>query len=168
MKIYTKIILILLIPFLAGLTACVKEDQYPIIPHIEFGGFGTYKDISDKDSIGKITISYTDGDGNIGLFPWDTVEPKKYDYFLKFMQYTNNELVEVRPVDTNITFNARMPILTPTGRNRNIKGDISMFLELYFARQLLKSDTIAFEIYIMDRDLNRSNVIETPLFIIKK
>jgi hypothetical protein len=168
MKISTKIILILLIPLLAGLTGCIKEEQYPIIPHIDFSGFATAKDISGKDSLGAITISYTDGDGNIGLFSWDTVEPRKYNYYLKFMQYVNNELVEVIPADTSVTFNARIPILTPVGRNKNIKGEITNYIELYFARQILKSDTIAFDIYIVDRDLNKSNVIETPLFIIQK
>jgi hypothetical protein len=152
----------------AGLTSCIKEEQYPIIPHIEFGGFATAKDITGKDSLGAITISYTDGDGNIGLFAWDTIEPKKYNFYLKFMELVNNELVEVKPVDSTLTFNARIPLLTPVGRNKNIKGDITMYLELYFARQILKSDTIAFEIYIRDRDLNNSNVIETPLFLIER
>jgi len=168
MKIYTKITFFLLISIVAGLTSCIKEEQYPIIPHIEFGGFATAKDITGKDSLGAISISYTDGDGNIGLFPWDTVEPKKYNFYLKFMELVNNELVEVKPVDSTLTFNARIPILTPVGRNKNIKGDITMYLELYFARQILKSDTIAFEIYIRDRDLNNSNVIETPLFLIQR
>jgi len=168
MKIYTKITFFLLISIVAGLTSCIKEEQYPIIPHIEFGGFATAKDITGKDSLGAISISYTDGDGNIGLFPWDTVEPKKYNFYLKFMELVNNELVEVKPVDSTLTFNARIPLLTPVGRNKNIKGDITMYLELYFARQILKSDTIAFEIYIRDRDLNNSNVVETPLFLIER
>ena len=43
-----------------------------------------------------------------------------------------------------------------------------MTLELYFARQILQSDTIAFEIYIKDRTLLESNVVKTPLFIIKR
>jgi hypothetical protein len=168
MKIYTKITFFLLISIVAGLTSCIKEEQYPIIPHIEFGGFATAKDITGKDSLGAITISYTDGDGNIGLFAWDTIEPKKYNFYLKFMELVNNELVEVKPVDSTLTFNGRIPLLTPVGRNKNIKGDITMYLELYFARQILKSDTIAFEIYIRDRDLNNSNVIETPLFLIER
>jgi len=168
MKIYTKICLILVIPILSGLTGCIKEEQYPIEPHIDFGGFATAKDISGKDSLGAITISYTDGDGNIGLFSWDTVEPRKYNFYLKFMQYVNNELVEVKPVDSSVTFNARIPNLTPVGRNKNIKGNITMYLELYFARQVLLSDTVAFEIFIKDRDLNESNVVETPMFILKR
>jgi len=109
MKIYTKITFFLLISIVAGLTSCIKEEQYPIIPHIEFGGFATAKDITGKDSLGAISISYTDGDGNIGLFAWDTVEPKKYNFYLKFMELVNNELVEVKPVDSTLTFNGRIP-----------------------------------------------------------
>lgn len=168
MKIHTKISLFLLISLLAGFTSCIQDEQYPLVPSIEYYGFSTIRDVTGKDSIGKITISYTDGDGNIGLFAWDTVEPRKYNYYLKFMQQVNGKLEEVKPVDTNITFNSRIPYLAPAGRNKNIKGEITMSLELYFARQALKSDTIAFEIYIRDRDLNNSNVVETPLFKIKK
>jgi hypothetical protein len=84
------------------------------------------------------------------------------------LQYIDNQLVEVKPVDDSVTFNARIPILTPAGRNKNIKGTITMTLALYFARQMLESDTIAFEIYIKDRALNESNVLQTPMFIIKK
>lgn len=168
MKINTNITIFLLISMIFGFTSCIKDEEYPVIPYIEYVGFATAKDITGKDSLGAVSISYTDGDGNIGLFSWDTVEPKKYNYYLKFMQLVNNELVEVKPVDSNITFNGRIPILTPAGRNKNIKGEITMYLELYFARQILKSDTIGFEIYIKDRDLNNSNVIQTPLYIIER
>ena len=168
MKLFTKISLILLIPLFTGLTGCVKEEQYPLEPVIEFGGFATAKDISGRDSIGQITISYTDGDGDIGLYNSDTVEPLKYNFYIKFMQFTNKQLVEVIPPEATGNFNARIPILTPNGRNKNIKGDITMTLQLYFARQFLLSDTIAFEIYIQDRALNKSNVVDTPMFIIKR
>lgn len=171
MNLYTKVVFILIIPFIAGLTSCIKEEQYPVEPHIEFGGFATAKDITGKDSMGAITISYTDGDGNIGLYSWDTVEPRKYNYYLKFMQLVDNELVEVKPVDSSVNFNARIPILAPVGRNKNIKGDITRYLELYFARQILEGDStavIAFEIYIKDRDLNTSNVVSSPQYLIRK
>lgn len=168
MKLYTKIILFLTVTLLAGLTACVKEDVYPVIPHIEFGGFATAKDITGKDSIGEIRISYTDGDGNIGLYTWDTLEPLNYNYYLKFMQVINNQPVEVVFDDSTANFNARIPILTPAGRNKNIKGDIKRTLQLYFARQFLLSDTVAFEIYIKDRDLNESNVVQTPWFLLSR
>lgn len=157
-----------MIPLFVGLSGCVKYDEYPIIPHIDYAGFATMRDVLGKDSIGVISISYTDGDGNIGLFPWDTLPPRKYNYFLKFYQYIDGQPVLVIPVDSSVTFNARIPNLTPRGKNKNIKGEISNTLELYFARQILKSDIISFEIYIEDRDLNKSNVVVTPQFVIKK
>jgi len=168
MKLFTKISLILIFPLFAGLTGCIKPVQYPLEPHIEYAGFTTIRDISGKDSLAMLKISYTDGDGNIGLYTWDTVEPLKYNYYLKFMQYINKEQVEVEPVDPAIPFNGRIPLLTPAGRNKNIKGEITDTIQLYFARTLLQSDTISFEIYIKDRDQNKSNVVETPMFVIKK
>ncbi len=167
MKLYTKISLFLLITIFAGLTGCVKEQTYPPEPHIEYVSFMTNTGTDGKDSLGLITISYTDGDGNIGLFEWDTVEPLKYNYYLKLMQQIDGQMVEVIPVNPAVNFNARIPILTPVGRNKNIKGEIARTLELYFASQALQSDIIAFEIYIKDRALNKSNVIITPSYKIK-
>ncbi len=168
MKLVTKISFIIAIPVFGWLTGCIKKEQYPVEPIIEFGQFATAKDINGKDSLGAITISYTDGDGDIGLYDYDTVEPYKYNFYLKFMQYVNKQLVEVKPVDSTVNFNARIPILTPSGRNKNIKGDITMTMQLYLARMALKTDTIAFQIYIKDRALHSSNVIETPLYIISE
>jgi hypothetical protein len=167
MKLYAKISLIILFPLLAGLTGCIKEEQYPLKPVIEFSKLAALKDVSGKDSVILITISYTDGDGNIGLPDGDTI-PLKYNYFMKFFQYINKELVEFQPVDEAITFDARIPVLTPVGKNKNIKGDITRSFQIYYARKLLQSDTIAFEIYIKDRTLFESNVVMTPLVIIKR
>lgn len=165
---YTNISIFLLVLLFAGLNSCIEEEQYPIKPQIEYGGFATARDINGKDSLGAVTISYTDGNGDIGLYSWDTIEPYKYNFYLKFMQLVNNQLIEVKPMDTSVTFNSRIPILTPLGRNKNIKGNITQYLELYFARPILKSDTIAFEIYIKDRALLTSNVVQSPLYIIKR
>jgi hypothetical protein len=167
MKLYAKISLIILFPLLAGLTGCIKEEQYPLKPVIEYGGLKAIKDISGKDSIILVTISYTDGDGNIGLPDGDTI-PLKYNYYTKLFQYINKELVEFKPVNEAITFDARIPVLTPPGKNKNIKGEITRSFEIYFARQLLQSDTLALEIYIKDRTLLESNVVMTPMFVIKR
>jgi hypothetical protein len=168
MKLYTKISLILLIPLFSGLTSCIKEEQYPIVPAIEYKNFGTYTAVNGKDSLGVLTISYTDGDGNIGLPDWDTIEPYKYNYYLKILQLIDGQMVELVPPDPDITFNSRIPVLTPTGKNKNIKGDISLSLELYYMTSFLQNDTIGFEVYIKDRDLNQSNTVITPRFKIKR
>jgi len=170
MNLAPKIALILLPATLLGLASCIKEEQYPIEPRIQFEGFWKPDSTSNSkyDSIRFLSISYTDGDGDIGLYDTDTAEPYKYNYFLKFLYLKNGELVEVKPADTTLGFNARIPILTPTGRNKNIKGEIRMELELYYAWPSLQSDTISFEVYIKDRALHSSNIVQTPLFIISK
>jgi len=162
MKLYTKISLIILIPLFAGLTSCIKEDQYPVVPHIEFAGYGIYSAVDGTDSACNITFSYTDGDGDIGLTKADSLEPYKYNFYLKLMQLVDGHMVEVVLPSNSITFNARIPMLTPTGRNKNIKGEITMNFDLYFNSYLLQSNTIGFETYIVDRALNKSNIVTTP------
>jgi len=171
MKSKPKIILFILLAVVTGLASCIKEEQYPIEPKIQFVRYEndtSFKDINGNDSIVALTISYTDGDGDIGLYDSDTAEPYKYNYFLKLQYLKNGQRVEVIPVDTTLGFNGRIPILTPTGRNKNIKGEISYVLELYYAWALLETDTIGFEVYIKDRALHSSNVVETPMFVISK
>lgn len=170
MKTTTKINLFLPFLIIALISGCTEKVQYPIEPSIEFQGFATAKDITGKDSAGQITLSYTDGDGDIGLDSTQIEEPYKYNYFIKIKQLIDGNLVEFVPPPPNdsATFNARIPILTPNGRNKNIKGEIKRTIQLYYALQFLLSDTIAFEIYIQDRALNKSNVVNTPMFIISK
>ncbi len=168
MKALPKIRVFVLFLLLAAIFGCIKKEEYPIEPQISFGSYGVLPDVNGNDSIGVLTISYTDGDGDIGLYSYDSLEPYKYNYFLKFLEWRNGSFQEVQLADTSFTFNSRIPILTPEGKNKNIRGDISMFLELYYAFMALKSDTIAFEVYIQDRALNRSNVMQTPAFLVKR
>jgi len=165
MKPASKIVLFSVLLIMAS---CIKEEQYPIIPEINYQGFQVLKTADNHDSLGLLTISYKDGDGDIGLNSWDTVEPYKYNYYLTFLYQKNGQLLRLEPADTSLTFNSRIPILTPAGRNKNIKGEISMELQLYYAWPVLESDTIGFEVYIKDRALHTSNVIQTPLYIISK
>lgn len=168
MKRLSKIHLIAFVILIGALSSCIKKEEYPIEPQIQYLGLGVYKTAQGYDSAGVIKISFTDGDGDIGLYDYDTVEPYKYNFFLRFLEQTGGQLQEVKLPDTNLSFNARIPILTPTGKNKNISGQINMLLELYYAWSVLKSDTIAFEIYIKDRALHSSNMVRSPLYIISK
>jgi hypothetical protein len=162
MKSRSKIILICLLLGASVLYSCIKKDEFPVIPAIQWEGYSVMRNTAGYDSLGFLKISYTDGDGNIGLYDSDTVAPYKYNFFVKMLQMKNGSLQEIIFPDTNLNFNARIPILTPTGKNKNIKGEIEMMIQIYFASPILTSDTIAFDLYIMDRDLNKSNVIRTP------
>lgn len=148
--------------------SCVEKVQYPLEPVIQYAGFMVDTNALGFDSLGIVTITYTDGDGDIGLDSTDSVEPYLYNYYFTFKAMKNGILQPIELPDTGINFNSRIPILTPTGKNKNISGEISRTLELYQAWPFLSSDTIGFEIFIKDRALNISNVVQSPLYIIRR
>ena len=164
MKLHIKFCLSVFLIIL--LISCQKFEEYPPIPEISYAGFGIIKGNLGNDSIGLLTISYTDGDGDIGLTKNDTAPPYDYNYFLDIYQNINGILEKVILPDTNVNFNGRIPLLTPDGANKAIKGEIEMKLELYMMTPFLESDTIAFEIYIQDRALNKSNTLRSPQYIL--
>src|SRR5688572_33182056 len=49
--------------------SCRPEDEYPDVPAIEFNAF-----VADGDE-GKLTLNFTDGDGDIGLKESDVQPP---------------------------------------------------------------------------------------------
>ena len=151
-----------------GFTSCLKKEEYPIEPVIRWESYAVLSDANGYDSLSFLTISYTDGDGDIGFLNRDTVAPYKYNLFVKMLQMKNGSLQEIVFPDTNLNFNGRIPLLTPPGSNKNIKGEIEMMIEIYFARPILLSDTIAFDLYIMDRALHKSNVVSSPLLLVRK
>ena len=64
-----KFILCIVASFLIGMSACVKQQEYPVTPHIDFTS--TSKSTihlaqGHPDSI-QIILSYTDGDGDFGV-----------------------------------------------------------------------------------------------------
>lgn len=168
MKLSSKIVLFLLTITSGLVVSCVEKEQYPLEPVIKYAGFMVDTTAEGYDSLGYVLITYTDGDGDIGLDSTDTVEPYLYNYYFTFKAMKNGILQPIELPDTAINFNSRIPILTPSGKNKNISGEISRTLELYQAWAFLSSDTIGFEIFIKDRALNVSNVVQSPLYIIRR
>ncbi len=157
--------------------ACKKYEEFPPEPVIKYLDFIMLRDSEGIDQRGVLKFSYTDGDGNIGLYSEDTVAPYDYNLFIKYFELQNGvfkEIFLITPTYINdstivydtATFNGRIPILTPAGKNKAIRGEIEDTLNVN--NILSPFDTIKFEVYIMDRDLNRSNTIATPPIVVKK
>ncbi len=171
MKNWIWVLIILLVA-----SSCKKYEEFPPEPQIEFLDFVILRDLQRIDQRGVLRIGYTDGDGNIGLYDYDTVAPYDYNLFIKYFELQNGVFKEIFLVTTThiddsvvydtATFNGRIPILTPVGKNKAIRGEIED--TLFVNNPLSNFDTIKFEAYIVDRDLNKSNTIETPPIIIKK
>lgn len=146
MKNLIAVILIILI-----LASCRKNSDVSIIPSITYKSLITYKYSDGKDSTGRLTFEYVDGDGDLGSD--DSTAPQ--NLFVKFLEKKNGVFTEPA---LPIGFNVRIPSLTPKSRNKSISGEITYNL---FLPPHVVNDTVKFQIYIVDRAGNKSNTIET-------
>lgn len=136
--------------------ACLKKQTASPIPAIEFKDFKANKDTAN------LFINFTDGDGNIGLTQSDTVPPNNYNCFISYLEKQNGIWVKRQlPLD----FNYRIPVVNTSSKKKTIKGEIKIALKPYYYDPFSAFDTIKYEIYILDNDLNKSNVITTPEII---
>ena len=169
MKLNTKLILLLIVhcSFLIVITSCKKEQQYSITPNIQFQNFTKFSDGNGVDQTGNLLLSFTDGDGDIGLSAGDTISPYVglyyYDFFAAYYELQFGKLTAVK---LPASFNSRLPLITINGSNKNVKGTIQIALYIYNSTS--KFDTIAFQVYIVDRALHKSNIIMTPNIIVKR
>ena len=116
---------------------------------------------SDGDSIiepGDVWVEYFPGSASATLTDGTTELPWPGAALSITTDYPIND-PDDQEFDT-LTFNARMPVLTPPSGNQAIKGVIQDTMYIY--NPLSDFDTIKFTAYIIDRALNESNQIETP------
>ncbi len=170
MKINSKIILFFIIAgFLFIVSSCMKKEEYPVIPSIKFENFRKIQNDKGIDVKGILDISFTDGDGDIGLSPTDTIAPYDYNFFINYFEKRKGIFQKIN--FEGVSFNSRIPYIIPEGENKPVKGEIedTLFINNRFDPEAYPDfDTIYFEAYILDRALNKSNTIKTPVIIVKK
>lgn len=162
----SKVQYFLLVIFAAtALFSCIEQREYPIEPAISFKEFATQKSVAGHDSLGFLTIEFTDGDGDVGLDQTDTLPPYNpgsdyyYNFFITFYQSINGEFQEI-----TTPYNSRIPDVNPNHIDKDLIGDITIEIDLNILSLVLSSDTIKMKAYMVDRALNQSNIIETPAF----
>ena len=145
------------------LVSCLKEEEYPIVPEIEYEEFLSLVNketgVAEK---GVLKFSFKDGDGDVGLGQGDQDPPYDYNLFISLYEIQNGDSVEIEPA---LTLNQRIPLLTPEGKQKAIRGEIED--TLFINDPTSDYDTIFLEFYILDRALNQSNTISTPLILRK-
>ena len=143
---------------------CKKADEYPIEPVITFKSLTTIKDANGYDTDGILEIEFTDGDGDIGLNPSDTLAPYTGEYsnnvHAVFYQFVNGTWTPWSQFDDR----SRIPVITPEGSQKAIRGVIRKD-HIGFPLSLT-GRRIRFDVYIYDRALHRSNVITTSEIIV--
>jgi hypothetical protein len=174
MKFYSNLVgcrnawLVLLAGGFLALSSCMKKETYPDVPEIAFQSFTTQFDTGLYAKRGFLTISFKDGNGDIGLRtdqtspPFDSGSIYYYNYIIDYYEKQHGKFVKI---DLDPSYNARIPYLTPTDPNKAIKGII---VDTLILNPIPVYDTVKFKFYIYDRALNKSNVDSTPPIILRR
>jgi len=168
------------------LFGCQKPNTaYPIIPAITFKSYSVQKGI---DSLGRpdyklaLIISFTDGDGDIGLDandtlpPFNSESPNFYNYWVSyyelapgdsfFRQVTNTwPFGDTTKAGSLVSYNGRTPNVTPPGKEKAIKGDIEYDIDLGSGTKS-GTNTIRFAFILWDRALHPSNKLYSPPIVL--
>lgn len=121
----------------------------------------------------RLTYSFTDGDGDIGLEANDTLAPYApdtyYHYNIYIDYYEKDDVLGwVRGTDLegdSVVFKYRLPPIFIKGKARGIKGTMDVSMKPFYNPFSAQSDTIRYEVRLIDKALNESNVIQTPTII---
>lgn len=142
------------------LSSCVKPPTYPIEPVIEFVSVSTDVAVSDSTQV-MFTISFTDGDGDIGpnyngtdscnicgLSGGDStcLKEGRFNVFL----INNYTKCVAQYTSANVE---------PRGRFDDISGEIDIVSQLS-CRPFRNSDTASYSIVIRDRAGHLSNFVQ--------
>ncbi|MDX2191552.1 MAG: hypothetical protein SFY32_16995 [Bacteroidota bacterium] len=170
------------------LFSCVKDPGFPLEPRISFKSIQFIKGSGGNQDIIRLSIGFTDGDGDLGLSGADTTgdfNPKQVNGFPTNDNYYNmnltflfknekNEFVTCKdfvecPVPDSLLklYNGRFPPLIPSGQKRPISGTLTYDVSSTSFYTAFLNQTIKFRLFIKDRSLNKSNVIETDTIRIK-
>lgn len=145
--------------------SCIDKPSYPSEPVIAYKDFIRYgSDPSNPDSV-ELVVSFTDNEGDIGLEQGDTHGLFKDGNIWLVYFFDTSGVWEA--YDTSVTtpqFDTfkvayRVPPVLPEGDPAEpMKGLIyvkqSPFIKVF--------DKIKYEVYMYDKALHKSNLIETP------
>jgi len=160
-KIRFKSASVWLLALLLFVSACQIGDKYPPEPIISFISY-SYIDSLDafgvtKTHLGLIVFSFTDGDGDIGLTDVDVNPPYDNNMYITRKIIVNSE----EKIHEEMKF--RIPYITPEGINKSLSGEIDVDILL---PDTFTFDTMYYDIYILDRELHKSNVITSPYIVL--
>ena len=146
-----KTLLGVLILLAVGFSGCEKDDNDPTnpIPFIEFMSVSPTTVQEYTDSL-VFTISYEDGDGDLGE---NNADAKNL-----FVTDTRNQ----------VSYGFRIQQLAPTGANIPIQGNLKVTLDRVAILNGSATELVTFELYVVDRAGNKSNtVVSTQVEVVQ-
>ena len=145
--------------------ACKPNNRFPPEPRLEFVSLEQIKKGNGVDSLAILKLHFTDGDGNVGLDPSDNYPPfdtlpYSNNFFVVLWAKRSGEFVAFPEYE----FNARLPRFLSSNSPEPIEGEIEYKIAIVNPLPLPtvpEVDTVKFECWLLDRDLNESNRIFT-------
>lgn len=126
----------------AAITGCDKLNGISEVPEIGFESVAPTDVIEYADSL-VFTISYRDGDGDLG------------------QNNTDDNSLFVKDSRNEVTYGFRIPQLAPDGAEIAIEGNLDVILPDLAIIGGGISETATFTIWCMDRAGNESNKVES-------
>lgn len=162
MKLEVKLAIIVALFFGFG---CQKDDPTPVPPEITFIDGG----LASDGSFANVRFEFFDGDGDLGLKQGENTGDQAFNLFVDYYEKENGVWVLKSPI---ITFNVsenkfdttelhlRIPFIENEAK-KSLEGETEVKLLFDF-----NADTFRYEMFILDRALNKSNTIVTSDFIV--
>ena len=136
--------------FAVLLFSCKKDNPaISEVPEIEFVSVSPATVTEYQDQL-TITISYTDGDGNLGENNPDV---------------TNLFLTDMR---NGVTYEYRVKQLAPHDATISIKGQLEVVLNSVAILSSSNQESVNYSIYVKDRAGNTSNTVTTSTVTVMK
>lgn len=167
-----NIIIVFFICGVALLTNCKKAPVYPLVPVIAFDSLSLTT--LDEHELVTLYVSFTDGDGDLGVLEGDTttnVYPVDITGTGDYANIQANIFMQDIRSGYEILHVYSLPYLTPNSNQKAIKGQIEIDMKDLVCRgdkvrDGYVQDTIFPKLYIVDRAENQSNTIDLPAIII--
>jgi hypothetical protein len=151
------------------LWGCHPVAKFPAEPYLSFISLEKIDNGTPIDDKATLKLYFTDGDGNVGLNsdenspPFDTGSVYNNNFFVKYYAKRQGEFVPF----PEFAFNARLPRFTSSNNLEALEGEIKY--DLFVRNPLVTApdkDTIMFECWLVDRDLNESNHVFTSEIVV--
>lgn len=162
--------LVILVFTVAGVMACVKIEQLPAEPRIEYTSFEIYDTLDILGNVskaGRLLFRFEDGDGDIGLTAPAGSQTDTTNLHLTLFRKIDGSMVKVTDKnDPLLPYDSyRIPFMERLGQNKILRGSIAV---TFIYQSYEQGDTIKYDFYIRDRADNLSNIEATSEIIVSE
>lgn len=149
---------------LVAFSSCGKLESIPSEPYIEYTSFtvfDTLDQLGNQVRSGRLKFHFEDGDGDLGLnAPEGTEEADTINLFIELFRLEAGESLPAPALDPYRVKGFRIPYMERVGRNKILRGDISVDFSYY---EISVEDSIIYDFNIRDRAGNISNTESTSV-----